>query len=321
MEKTYVFDSGSGNGNNNLAALLPALLQNKGIDPTALLAMSGGFGGMGGFGNLFGLVILFALFQQWGFGGFGGCGGFGRGMGFGGFGGGGFLPNQINNDANTAIILQALERNGVNIDGIASTLGVSKDAIMAAINGVSREICSFAQTNGQNFNQVLMQMMNGNNALTSQIANCCCDLKQLIGQVITNNDKNASAIELQNERNTCAITKSIGDSTDAILAGQRAAEMREMQREIAERDRRLAEKDIIISEARQTSMVGQLVRQATEPLLAAIGTLNGKVDKIECAMPPTVSVPYPQITAVNRCEAALLGLNGNGIGWGINGWQ
>lgn len=314
MEKTYVFDSG-GNGNNNLAALLPALLQNRGIDPTALLAMSGGFGGMGGFGGLFGIVILFALLQQWGFGGFGGgFGGFGRG-----FGAGGFLPNQINNDANTAIILQALERNGVNINGIASTLGLSKDAIMSAINGVSREICSFAQTNGQNFNQVLMQLMNGNNALTSQIANCCCDLKQLVASVITNNDKNTSAVQLQAERNTCAITKSIDDSADRILAGQRAAEMREMQREIADRDRRLAEKDVIISEARQTSMVGQLVRQATEPLANTLGALINKVDKIECGLPPTVSVPYPQLTALNRCEAAVLGLNGNGIGWGVNG--
>ena len=310
-EKTIVFDSGASNGNNNLAALLPALLSQRNMDP-AMWAMMGN--GMGGFGGLWGLLLLF-LFGYGGFGFGNGFGGFGRG--FGGFGAGGFLPNQINNDANTAIILQALERNGVNINNIANNMGIAKDAVMAAINGLSREICNFAQANGQNFNQVLMQMMNGNNTLTSQVANCCCDLKQLVASVITNCDKNASAIQLQAERNTCAITKSIDDSMDKVLAGQRAAEMREMQREIAERDRRLAEKDIIISEARQTSMVGQIVRQATEPLANALGGLINKVDKIECGLPPTVSVPYPQLTALNRCEAAVLGLNGNG--WGVNG--
>lgn len=40
---------------------------------------------------------------------------------------------------------------------------------------------------------------------------------------------------------TCNIEKAIQASTESILAGQRAAEMREMQREISERDRRIAE--------------------------------------------------------------------------------
>ena len=58
-DKTYVFDSGA---NNNLASILPALLQNKGIDPSVLAAM--GNGGFGGFGNngLFDILLLFILF-------------------------------------------------------------------------------------------------------------------------------------------------------------------------------------------------------------------------------------------------------------------
>ena len=171
MSKETYFIENDGAANNQLAAIIPALLNKQGIDPTMLLAMMGGGfgGGLGGFNGLFGLLILFWFMQ----------GGFGGG-GFGGFGRGGFVPNQINNDANTAIILQALERNGVNINNIATALGTSKDAIMAAINGLSREICNFSNQTGMQTNQIIQQLAAGNNALTSQIANCCCDLKSLL---------------------------------------------------------------------------------------------------------------------------------------------
>ena len=46
MSKETYFIENDGGSNNQLAALIPALLQRQGIDPTTLLAMSGGgFGG------------------------------------------------------------------------------------------------------------------------------------------------------------------------------------------------------------------------------------------------------------------------------------
>lgn len=287
MSKETYFIENDGAGNNQLAALIPALLNKQGIDPTMLLSMMGGGfgGGMGGFGGLFGLLILFLLLTG-GFGGFGFGGGFNRGFG------GGFVPNQINNDANVAIILQALERNGVNINNIATALGTSKDAIMAAINGLSREICNLSNQTGMQTNQIIQQLAAGNNALTSQIANCCCDLKSLLQQLGCNIEKTIMS-EGSNTRAEIAAAR------NDIKEGQRAQEMREMQREIdalreskSDLKTKLALKD-------QNDFVQATLNAGLQPLYGALQKLQGDVDGLKCKMPPTVSVPWPQLRAYN----------------------
>lgn len=286
MSKETYFIENDGAANNQLAAIIPALLNKQGIDPTMLLAMMGGGfgGGLGGFNGLFGLLILF-WFMQGGFGG-----------GFGGFGRGGFVPNQINNDANTAIILQALERNGVNINNIATALGTSKDAIMAAINGLSREICNFSNQTGMQTNQIIQQLAAGNNALTSQIANCCCDLKSLLQQLGCNIEKTIMS-EGSNTRAEIAAAR------NDIKEGQRAAEMREMQREIdalreskSDLKTKLALKD-------QNDFVQATINAGLQPLYGAIQKLQSDLDGLKCKMPPTVNVPYPQLKAFNADAA------------------
>mgnify|MGYP003292695322 CR=1 FL=1 len=286
MSKETYFIENDGAANNQLAAIIPALLNKQGIDPTMLLAMMGGGfgGGLGGFSGLFGLLILF-WFMQGGFG-----------CGFGGFGRGGFVPNQINNDANTAIILQALERNGVNINNIATALGTSKDAIMAAINGLSREICNFSNQTGMQTNQIIQQLAAGNNALTSQIANCCCDLKSLLQQLGCNIEKTIMS-EGSNTRAEIAAAR------NDIKEGQRAAEMREMQREIdalreskSDLKTKLALKD-------QNDFVQATINAGLQPLYGAVQKLQSDLDGLKCKMPPTVNVPYPQLKAFNADAA------------------
>lgn len=284
MSKETYFIENDGGSNNQLAALIPALLQRQGIDPTTLLAMSGGGfgGGMGGFGGLFGLLILF-LFLTGGFGGYGFGGGFGGS-------GRGFIPNQINNDANTGIILQALERNGVGINNIATALGTSKDAIMTAINGLSREICNFSNQTGMQTNQIITALLQGNNALTSQIAGCCCDLKGLIAQLGCNIEKTIMS-EGSNTRAEIAAAR------NDIKEGQRAQEMREMQREIdalreskSDLKTKLALKD-------QNDFVQATINAGLQPLYGAIQKLQSDIDGVKCKLPPTVPVQWPHLRA------------------------
>lgn len=279
-ENTYVFESDS---NNQLSAILPALLQKQGIDPTALLMLGGGFGGFGGNGLLDLLVLL--LFFNGGFGGFGG-------NGRGGFG----LPNQINNDANTGIILQALERNGVGINNIATALGTSKDAVMAAINALSREICNFSNQTGMQTNQIIQQLAAGNNALTSQIASCCCDMKQLVSQLGYNIEKTIMG-------ESSATRAEIAAARNDIKEGQRAQEMREMQREIdalreskSDLKTKLALKD-------QNDFVQATMNAGLQPIYGMLQKLQSDIDSVKCKMPPTVNVPYPQLKAFNADAA------------------
>lgn len=170
MGETKVFsfpDAGGFGGGNGLAAMLPALLQNRGIDTAALMGMmsngnGGFFGNNGGFQDIIALIVIAAIFGNGNFG----FGGNGNGRG----------------DAERQMLMDAIQRNGVDISQLASTVGCSKDQILAGINTVSTAICNQSAQMGQGFNQVLTAMLQGNNALTSQICSCCCDLKGLIAQ-------------------------------------------------------------------------------------------------------------------------------------------
>lgn len=90
---------------------------------------------------------------------------------------------------------------------------------------------------------------------------------------------------------TCTIEKTIQASTEAILAGQRAAEMREMQRELAERDRRIAEQAVIINNGQQTAAFAQMIGQAVGPLAAGINAINTEIAGIKCHLPETKVIP------------------------------
>lgn len=284
-DSTYVFESSSG---NQLASILPALLQKQGIDPTALMMLGGG--GFGGWGNngLLDLIVLLAIFNG-GFGGFG--------FGGGGFGRGGFVPNQINNDANTGIILQALERNGVGINNIATALGTSKDVIITAINTLSREICNFSNQTGMQTNQIITALMQGDNALTSQIASCCCDMKQLVAELGCKVEKT-----ILSEGNN--IRAEIAAARNDIKEGQRAAEMREMQREIDALRESKSDLKVQLQLKEQNDFTQATINAGLQPLYALVQGLKSDVDGIKCKLPPTVNVPYPQLKAFNA-DAAI----------------
>ena len=274
--KTFLF----GGGDSNLSAMLPALLQNKGIDPASLSAIMnsnrGGLLGNNGFGDIIALIVIAAIFGNGNFG---------------------FGNNGNNNQAATAereMLMQALNRNGVDINQLAQAVNCSSSQILHGINQVANSICGLGNQMGQNTNQIITAILQGNNALTSQLASCCCDLKQIMSQGF-------ATLGYATERQTCSIEKAIAASTEAILAGQRNAEMREMQREITERDRRISEQATAINNYQQTQTFAAMLQQATAPLAAGIQKVQGDVDGIICKLPKTVTLPYSDAQAVPNC--------------------
>lgn len=312
--KTLFFPETKGGSDVSVLSLLPLLMKSNGIDAnTIALLTGGGMGGLGGgLNGLIGLVIVLALLNG-GFGGFGGglFGGGNRGCGCGVPGAGSVM---LNNDANTAVILQQLQSAGYDVKSLAAALNVGQDAVIAAINGISKEICNMSYQNGQNTQNILMQLMQGNNGIMNQIANCCCDLKGILS-------KGFSDLGYQNRDLLCEIEKFIAASTNDIKEGQRAAEMREMQRDLNERDREIAKKDVIINNYQQTQQFAGMLQQVTAPLIAGMQKLQGDVDGILCKMPKTISLPYQEAQAIPNCVAWQYGLGlglgpANGQFWG-----
>ena len=276
--KTIIFGGGE---SQSITSMLPALLQNKGIDPATVMGLvnnnRGGLLGNNGIGDIIALVIIAAIF--------------GYGNGGGGLFGGG---NNNGRSAETDLLMQTLNRNGVDISQLAQAVNCSTDQILAGINQVAGSICNLGNQMGQNTHQIITAILQGNNALTSQLASCCCDLKQIMTQGF-------ASLGYATERQTCSIEKAIASSTEAILAGQRNAEMREMQREITERDRRIAEQSTAINNYQQTQTFAAMLGNAINPLAAGLQHLQGDVDGIKCKLPKTETIiATPDYVPINR---------------------
>lgn len=280
--KIFSFPDAGAAANNSLAAMLPALLQNRGIDPGYLMGMMGGngnggfFGNNGGFQDIIALIVIAAIFGNGNFG----------------FGG----NNNGQSTEAREMIMQTLNRNGVDIAALAQAVNTSSDQILAGINAVSGAICNLGTQTGQGFNQVLTAMLQGNNAVTSQIAECCCKtqtsilnqtnaFQAAINNLATGQERGFASLGFAAERQTCDLKGAIHDGTEAILAGQRDAVMREMQNKIDQ----LREEN---STYKASAMTSQIIGQAIAPANAALADLSARLAKIECAQPPTFPMPY-----------------------------
>ena len=281
--KTIVFGDSAAGSNNLLASILPAL-QNKGIDTGYLLGMlnngnNGGLFGGRGFEDIIALIIVAAIF---------GNGNFGFG-------------NNGNNSTEREMLMSAIQRNGVDLSQLASTLNCSAGRLDDAIGNVATQICNLTGQVGMNSMQIINAIQAGNTAITSQICNCCCDLKQAIaesnylterGFCNTNQilSKGFSDLGYAFANQTCDLEKAISDSTSKILEGQRAAEMRDMQDKLDALREKNAQQAVILNNAQQTSQFAAMLAPITEDLAS-----------IKCKLPKTEVVNVqPDYIPVNR---------------------
>lgn len=313
MERTYVFnqDGGAASGNGLLASILPSL-QNRGVDTGYLMGLLGGgngnggfFGNNGGFQDIIALIVIAAIFGNGNFG----------------FGGN---NNQGANEGRE-MIMQTLNRNGVDIASLAQAVNTSSDQILAGINSVSQAICGLGNQMGQNTNSILTAIMQGNNALTSQICNCCCDMKQLVttqgyeSQLAMCNQTN-TLVNTANQ-NTLSLRDSAIANTQAIIAKLDAMQNQALQDKIASLTAEKATLTAEISQRNQNATILNAVGQQIAPLAAGLQALQSDVDGIKCKLPNTVPVQYPNIVGVNMdtYRAAAFGAYAGDAAYGRSG--
>lgn len=150
-----------------------------------------GFGFGNGWEGIIGLLVIAGLFG----------GGWGNGFGFGGNRGGsncatqadlsaGFANSEIMSDLNDIILGQAQMQNFINqgFSGLNSTINTG-------FAGVNNAICTLGFQNQAGFN-----------ALSTQLAQCCCDTRSAIADV-----------KYANERNTCEIINAINAGNQRLV--------------------------------------------------------------------------------------------------------
>jgi hypothetical protein len=263
---------------------------------------NGGLFGSNGLEGLIGLIIAAGIF--------------GGGNGNGWFGGGG------NNNAEREMLMQAISRNGNDINSLAQQYNCSTGQVTGAINALATQLSTFAGQQGMTSMQIINAIQAGNATIASQLCDCCCKTQGAIqesnylterGFCNTNQilSRGFSDIGYETQRQTCDLQKSIQDSTAQILAGQAAIEKRELQREIA-----------ALQEEKQTYKLGNMIAAATNPILS-------EVESIKCKLPRTESVNVsPEYVPVNRsvniayqpyCANGFNPYNGFGFGGCSNG--
>ncbi len=161
-----------------------------------------GNGGMWG-GDWLAYLLLFALIGGGGFG-FGGFGGggilpwllFGNG-GFGGYGGNCGSPCATQADVRAAVDQQTLiSKIDQQTYGLADSFTALNNTLNNNFRGIDNAICTLGYQNQA-----------GVNALSAQLAQCCCDTKGAIKDVAYGNAVNTNAIQQQISSCCCDIEK------------------------------------------------------------------------------------------------------------------
>lgn len=305
-DKIYMFGDESGK-NTDLAAILPALLNNRGMDPNLVAALMNGNNNRdmwGGEGMWFMWIILL-FFCGWG------------GNGFGGRNGLGALPAELNGDAGRELLMNAIQGNGSAINQLATSLNCSTQQIQTALCNLQGSIDKVAGQVGMSGQQVINAIQSGNSQIASQMAACCCDIRTLIqqqgyeGQLATCNQTN-TLVNTANQ-NTLALRDAGTANTNAIIGKLDQMQNQALQDKLdalRERNSTLLNQ---LSQEHQTAAFGQMIGQATAPIVNAVNSLQNDVNGIKCKLPETATVPYSPIVGVPTCVAAQYGL---GFGYG-----
>lgn len=239
-------------------------------DNSALMAAMANNGGFGGGGGWWAWIILMAL---WGGNGFGRNGQDTQ-----------EILSTLNGDQGRQMLMSAIEGNGTAISQLASTLHCDVNAIQTALNAVQASICQVGNTVGMTGMQIVNAVQAGDASLASKLAECCCE-----NRLLTTTQGYENRIALSEQTNF--LGAKIDYQTQVITDKFCDLEKRELQNKIdalrEERSTLLSR----ISNSEQTNQILSYINSTISPLAADVAA-------IKCAQPPTVSVPYPTLQAV-----------------------
>lgn len=239
-------------------------------DNSALMAAMANNGGFGGGGGWWAWIILMAL---WGGNGFGRNGQDTQ-----------EILSTLNGDQGRQMLMSAIEGNGTAISQLASTLHCDVTAIQSALNAVQASICQVGNTVGMTGMQIVNAVQAGDASLASQLASCCCE-----NRLLTTTQGYENRIALSEQTNF--LGAKIDYQTQVITDKFCDLEKRELQNKI---DALREERSTLlgrISNAEQTSAIQGYIASVVTPLASDVAA-------IKAAQPPVVTVPYPQLQAV-----------------------
>ena len=186
---------------------VPAVMN---VTPTGSAYNGGNCGGWGGDWGAW--IILFLIFGMFGWGGMGGFGNWsGNNAGLQGALTRADLCSEFNvNGLENAVrgVQQGICDSTFPLNNSINGLGVN---VMQGFHGVDNAICNLGYQTQQGFNATQVAMMQGQNALQAQLAQCCCDQRAGLAD-----------LKYQMATDTCAVTNTIQNTTRDVIDNQNA---------------------------------------------------------------------------------------------------
>ena len=262
-----------GNQTNNV---LPWMLAGNGGWGGGLL---GGAGGAAFIGSLLG--SFFPNLFGW------------NGNGYGGFGGGGAasaLGQQATANANTELLMNAINGTDADVRALANANNSDFNSVKTELGMLQSALATVGSQVGMSGLQVINAIQSGNATLASQLASCCCENRLLTtkqgyeSQIRTLEQTNQ--LGSQADRNTNSIISAINAQTVAMDAGFCAIKERELQSKIDA----LTAQNTVLRNQYDNAM-------QTNAFAAMLAPINAKLLEIENRQPQTVPVVWPNLEA------------------------
>ena len=166
--------------------------------------------------------------------------------------------------------------------------------------------------------QIINSIQSGDAALASQLCKCCCD-----NQLAMCQQTNALQRDI-NGVNQSVINKAAADQlamcqqtyalTDTMNRNYLALDNKIDALESNRKDREITALTAKVAELESQKFTTGIVQQAVAPVVGQLSNIQNEIDDIKCKMPETISVTYPNVTAVNNTPY-MGNFYGNGFGW------
>lgn len=217
-----------------------------------------------------------------------------------------------------------LKGNSAALGQLATNLNCDFGVLKDCCCNIQNAITTVGGQVGYTSERVINAVERGNCDVIQAINNCCCNTQKAIieqgyqnqlanerqtYQITNSVDSVGRAVErgfcdsaYATQTQTCALQNTIRDTgtanTNQIIAKLDAMQNQALLDKIDALREKNSQQAVVINNAQQTAAFGQMIGQATSPIVAAVNALQSDVNGIKCKLPETVTLPYSCATAV-----------------------
>ena len=246
------------------------------------------------------------------------------------------LQEQMQDNHNSDLMMQAIKGNNQALQDLSTRLSCDANALQSAIQNVQSSISNVGSQVGFSSERIINAVNQGDCGVIQALKDCCCQTQQNIikmgyeNQIQNQNQTYQLTNSINNVNNaisrgfcdnnyatqaqTCALQNTIRDTgtsnTNQIISKLDAMQNQTLLDKIDALREKNSQQAVIINNAQQSNLFGQMITNATAPINATLASLSKEVSDIQCKLPSTVTLPQNNTIAVPTCVAAQYGLYG-----------